>query len=150
MMWRESTTGDRAVLVGSALCGGVLILATPSSTSTVVLYLTVTALSLVFAVTYGLRSNWRATAAGRALMYVTLSFASFGAYVLASYYFGPFCYRDTVRDLLLLGLAVVFVNLNLTLRRAQRIKDEAQAQEWANLQGSAPDRQVADHEGQSE
>lgn len=75
----------------------------------------------MFVAGYGLRSEWRATAAGRAVMRLMLCIAGIctqGVATIVSDYGYPG--RDVIRPLLLLGVGLAVLDMWWQLRRVQR------------------------------
>lgn len=80
-----------------------------------------TVLAAVFTVLYGVRSRWRATAAGRALLYIAAVMTLVGAQVCLSAWVGAdYPGREVLRTALYLGVAVTMLNMLVTLYRVQR------------------------------
>lgn len=73
----------------------------------------------LFAGLYFFRSNWRATLAGRALLYSKLSLLAICAYGSAALTLDDFPVRDWVRLTVYLVVALTQLNLLLTLLRFQ-------------------------------
>lgn len=120
-MW-HSRVQTRLFVCAVALAGFVFIGVADRRLAGQVLYCTVTILAFVFTLLYAGRSNWRETAGGRSLLYVVAMFAIFSAWVSVSFWLGQTYTeaKDAVRGFLLVGVVVVFVNLNITLHRIQR------------------------------
>lgn len=66
-----------------------------------------TALTAAFCLVYALRSNWRATAPGRALMYLNLTLAGMGLNATAGHLIDHYGAHDEVRAALLVVMFVV-------------------------------------------
>lgn len=122
----DSKTNTRLALAALALAGFVFIGVVDRRLAGQVLYCTVTILAVIFSLLYAGRSNWRETAGGRALLYVVTMFGIFSAWVSMSFWLGQTYteFKDVVRGILLVGVALVFVNLNITLFRLQRSRLE--------------------------
>lgn len=127
----DSKTNSRLALTALALAGFVFIGVVDRRLAGQVLYCTVTILAFIFSLLYAGRSNWRETAAGRALLYVVTMFGIFSAWVSMSFWLGQTYteFKDVVRGILLVGVAVVFVNLNITLFRLQRSRSAQKRQD---------------------
>ncbi|UGT65341.1 hypothetical protein LTT66_18395 [Nocardia gipuzkoensis] len=113
---------NHVVLAVSSAAGiGAYFLA-PNRETVVAGYLAAIALlGWIFVLTYGVRSHWRATAAGRGVMRLmlclTLICTQGMATILSDYSYPG---RDIIRPLLLLGVALAILDLLLTLVRIQR------------------------------
>lgn len=80
-----------------------------------------------FVCAYGLRSKWRATAAGRGVMRLILCLTVIctqGMVTILTEYSYPG--REVIRPLLLLGIALTILDLLLTLLRVQRTRSNIQ------------------------
>ncbi len=74
-----------------------------------------------FCTIYYFRSNWRATAAGRSMMWVVFSLWTLVTWLFAQWIFkDAIPYRNTLRNVLYLTLMLAYFRLNLVLRRVQR------------------------------
>lgn len=78
-----------------------------------------TVLAAAFCLVYALRSNWRATAPGRALMYLNLTLSGLGANALADHLLGTFGPYQGLRAVLLLAMFGVLARQLRVLRQAQ-------------------------------
>lgn len=78
-----------------------------------------TVLTAAFCIVYALRSNWRATAPGRALMYLNLTLAGMGANSLAGHLSDEYGAYEPLRAVLLLAGAAVLVRQLKVLWEAQ-------------------------------
>lgn len=112
-----STTTLRVVFVG--LLGVPFLLIDPTLAANI-LFTLFTLSAWGFVVLYALRSNWRATRAGRTVMYLAGSFAAVGSQVAVSIWLGSdYPGRDFVRLSLYYGIALTMLNLTWTLWRYQ-------------------------------
>ena len=112
-----------------ALSGFALIGLADPNVSGQILYSVTTVMAFAFAYIYASGSNWRATAPGRALLYLVGMFASFLAWVSVSFWIGQ-NYEDTksiIRGVLLVVLIVLFVNLVDIVWRMQRYQVDQDA-----------------------
>lgn len=111
-----------ALLVSATAVGSVALAVEPDRDliGNAILVL-LASLSWVFVVVYGLRSSWRATPSGRAVMVLVTCIGAIctqGAVAIFTDYTYPG--RDIIRPLLLLGVAVAVLDLLITLVRIQR------------------------------
>ena len=74
----------------------------------------------IFVALYGFRSNWRATAAGRAVMGLVACIALICTQATLTIVFGEFPGRPAVRLILIGSVGITLMNLLLTLVAAQR------------------------------
>lgn len=115
---------NHVVVAVATIAGATTYLVAPSREMVANWFLGVIAvLGWVFMIAYGLRSNWRATAAGRGVMRLMLCLAAIcthGVVTILTDYSYPG--RDYIRPLLLLGIALAVLDLLLTLIRIQRSK----------------------------
>lgn len=120
------TTNNRWVILLVVVAGLVFVSLTDSRTTALVMYGVLTLLACTFTALYASRSNWRATEPGRALLYLVAMFATLAFWLAVSFWLGT-RYGDaknTVREILLIVLIVMFLNLVLTLRRIQQFRVE--------------------------
>jgi len=75
--------------------------------------------SFVFPGAYLARSNWRATRAGRSMLYLSIALAALLSLNFASIYFNEYPGRGTVRSLVYLTLVLTYLGLIRTLIRVQ-------------------------------
>lgn len=119
---RRALSGRRAAFV-MTMCfffGMLIILTAEIETATSAYIVTMTIASGVFVILYGLRSRWRDTQPGRALMYTNLAFFALGMQICFSVLLGTeYWGRGVMRLFLYMGLALTMINLNLTLFRIQ-------------------------------
>lgn len=114
----------RRVLVATAVLNAVIALtATPLlgvrfAANIFLALLTVKA--VVFVVLYAARSNWRATAAGRAVMALIACLGTICAIGVVSAFLGDYPGRAYVRLSAFIAIGLVLMNLLLTLVEAQR------------------------------
>jgi len=111
-----------ALLVSATAAGSAALVLEPDRdlVGNVILVI-LASLSWVFVVVYGLRSRWRATSSGRAVMILVTCIGAIctqGAIAIFTDYTYPG--RDIIRPLLLLGVAVAVFDLLLTLVRIQQ------------------------------
>jgi hypothetical protein len=95
-----------AFMVLGFVSGAVLIQFADARTEARVLLCAMTVLCLGFSIQYAVRSPWRSTQGGKALMYTTASLGVLGLYLLCSWVFGAFQYRDELRSYLFLFLVL--------------------------------------------
>lgn len=119
---RRALSGRRAIFA-MAMCfffGMWLILTAEIETATNAYIVTMTVASGIFVVLYGVRSRWRETQPGRALMYTNLAFFALGLQICFSVLLGTeYWGRGVMRLFLYMSLALTMINLNLTLFRVQ-------------------------------
>jgi ABC-type Fe3+ transport system permease subunit len=113
-----------ALLVSATTAGSVALAIEPDRdlVGNAILAL-VASLSWVFVVVYGVRSQWRATSSGRAVMVLVTCIGAIctqGAAAIFTDYSYPG--REIIRPLLLLGVAVAVLDLLITLVRIQRVE----------------------------
>jgi hypothetical protein len=113
---------NHVVLAVSTAAGLAAFFAVPDREDAATGFLAVIALlGWAFVLTYGLRSRWRSTAAGRGVMRLmlclTLICTQGMATILSDYSYPG---RDIIRPILLLGVALAILDLLLTLVRIQR------------------------------
>lgn len=113
---------NHAVLAFFTLVGVLAYVFAPDRDVVASVYLAcIAGLSWLFVATYGVGSNWLATAAGRGLMRLMLCMALIctqGLITILTDYSYPG--REVIRPLLLLGIGLTVLDLWLTLRRIQR------------------------------
>ena len=80
-----------------------------------------TGLSWGFSLLYAARSNWRATQAGKALMYTSAALAMLGTQVLTVWWFGDYPFRDDVRNATLILLILTLLYRIIVLLRFQNL-----------------------------
>ena len=118
-----TTRWNRAFIAAMATVGLVALVLMPDSEVVATGFLAAIAVfGWLFVAVYGLRSAWRATAAGRGVMRLMLCLTVICtqglATILTDYSYPG---RDVVRPLLLLGIALATADLFLTLIRVQRL-----------------------------
>lgn len=120
--WTWATTRGRWIMVAAALTGFVFMGVADPRLAGQVLYSTMTILAFAFTLMYASRSNWRSTAPGRALLYLVAMFATLSAWLSVSFWIGDNFTdaKSIVREVLLVVLIVMFINLLITLRRIQQ------------------------------
>jgi hypothetical protein len=116
-----TTPKDKAVLAACTVVGGGWLIVSDSRISILGLLMVMFFGLGWFTFAYALRSAWRATTAGRALLYLIGSFWALVTWILCAWAFGdslPF--RDGVREVMFLALTIAILHINLVLRRAQK------------------------------
>lgn len=118
-MYRKTGTRHKAA-VGALFVAGVVvnILLNPPS-STIIFVGAMAAFTTVFTISYGLRSRWRLTPAGRAQFWAYASFSALAIWIMIGLFTGPWQYRNEVRDWLFLGFALGTANLVFALWSVQ-------------------------------
>ncbi|WP_342800960.1 hypothetical protein [Nocardia sp. No.11] len=115
---------NRAAVVVAALAGLIAFLLVPDREALATGFLgAIGALGWAFVAVYGIRSNWRSTAAGRGVMRLVLCLTVIctqGMVTILTDYSYPG--REVIRPLLLLGIALAILDLLLTLVRVQRAR----------------------------
>lgn len=121
-MYSRAGKASRAVLFLSMAVGVFLMFLIQERRVALLLFIGVTwAETTFFVVMYGLRSNWRETAGGRALLWWSFSFWTLMTWILIGVVLrSDFPFKDDIREFLYMGFAVGLLNLNLTLLRIQR------------------------------
>ncbi len=113
---------NRAAVALAALAGLVAFWLVPDREALATGFLgAIAALGWAFVGVYGIRSNWRSTAAGRGVMRLVLCLTVIctqGLVTVLTDYSYPG--REVIRPLLLLGIALAILDLLLTLVRLQR------------------------------
>ncbi|AHH16601.1 putative membrane protein [Nocardia nova SH22a] len=110
------------VLIAAALAGLLALYVAPDRETVGNSILAALAVvSWLFVAVYGLRSQWRATASGRAIMRLVMCIGLICTQGITAV-LTDFGYpgRDIIRPLLLLGVAVAVLDLLITLVRIQR------------------------------
>lgn len=92
-------------LLGNIMVGGIAVL------------------SWLFVILYGVRSDWRSTQPGRAIMYAMASLALFTSQVTVTVWMTDYPFRSEVRGVLYTFLALMLLNLVVTLLLSQRKED---------------------------
>lgn len=107
--------------VGVLFVAGVIvnILLNPPS-STIIFIGAMAAFTSIFTVSYGVRSRWRLTPAGRAQFWAYASFSTLAIWIMVGLVTGPWQYRNEVRDWLFLGFALAAANLVFALWGVQQ------------------------------
>lgn len=113
---------NRAAVVLAAVAGLLAFLFVPDREALATGFLgAIAVLGWTFVAIYGIRSNWRSTAAGRGVMRLVLCLTVIctqGLVTVLTDYSYPG--REVIRPLLLLGIALTILDLLLTLVRLQR------------------------------
>lgn len=121
MFGRLFTThrGHDVIIAASALCGLILILLVDNPRTGTIVFLAVTAVeSGVFALVYGLRSDWRRADAARAVFWAVFTYFWVAAQLLTMYIWPQrFWWTYDLRELLYLAFALAGLNLVLTMVR---------------------------------
>ena len=107
------------VLLGFLACVGVVVVFDPE-TEVRVLSVAMTVFAWVFVGLYGLRSNWRATDAGRTMMYTGAAWGLLGTYACASWVFGTYPFRNELRAAVVALLVLTLVHRIAVLWRIQQ------------------------------
>ena len=112
----------RAVIIAFALLGlGVLVFVDDPKTAGNILILFASVCSTLFSVFYAIRSNWRATEAGKSLVYVSTSFAALGWFLAISLWWSnDFPFREPIRLVLYWALALSMLHRLLVWFEIQR------------------------------
>ncbi|WP_342659433.1 hypothetical protein Rruber_02663 [Rhodococcus ruber] len=110
----------RAAMCAAALFGIVIIIGFDPETEARILVTAMTILSWLFAVSYAIRSDWRATQAGRSVMATTVCLALLGTQIMSVWWFGNYPGRTEVRDIVVLGLTLTILHRTLVLWQIQR------------------------------
>lgn len=114
--WRH-----RAVMALAATAGIVAsIVIDDRKTAALVFLGAVFVFGAYFIVSYGFWSNWRATIVGRAMFWLATSFFSLVAWLMIGWVAPGFPFRDDIRELLYLFFALMFLQMDLTLRSVQK------------------------------
>lgn len=109
------------VLFVVALLGTALLFLEDLSTAANVLLLAATSAAGLFSLAYAVRSKWRATMPGRALLYSSLAFFTLGVQASLSIWVGSeYGGWGAIRFSLYLVLALTSINMLLTLLHVQR------------------------------
>ncbi|MFZ2528426.1 MAG: hypothetical protein WAX14_12335 [Rhodococcus sp. (in: high G+C Gram-positive bacteria)] len=109
----------RAALAAAAVVGVGVIVLCPPRIEAQVLIMSMTVLAIMFVVSYAIRSPWRATQAGRSMMATTVALAAIGAQQSSVWLFGDYAWRNEVRAVVLLALALTLLHRLLVLWRIQ-------------------------------
>lgn len=113
---------NRAAVALAAVAGLLAFLFVPDREALATGFLgAIAVLGWTFVAIYGIRSNWRSTAAGRGVMRLVLCLTVIctqGLVTVLTDYSYPG--REVIRPLLLLGIALAILDLLLTLVRLQR------------------------------
>lgn len=111
--------GNRILTGTAALVGLLLVILVDHPRTGTIVFLAVTAVeSGVFSLIYGLRSDWRAAPAARAVFWAVLAYFGVAAHLLTMYIWPVrFWWTDDLRQMLYLGLALAYLNLVLVLTR---------------------------------
>lgn len=119
-----TTLWNRLVLATVAIVGLIALVLVPDREAVATGFLAAIALTgWAFVGAYGIRSNWRSTAAGRGVMRLMLCLTVIctqGMVTILTDYSYPG--REVIRPLLLLGIALAVLDLLLTLVRLQRAR----------------------------
>jgi hypothetical protein len=116
------STRTNRVIFGTALVLNVLLLIfLPVRDAANVLLITIAVKSTALTALYGIRSPWRTTSAGRALLLLVSSIAAIttqGAVTILTH--ADYPYRDQIRDALFVYVALALLWLLLTVFRIQQ------------------------------
>jgi len=107
------------ILSGFLACVGVVVVFDPD-TEVRVLSVAMTVLAWSFVALYALRSNWRATDAGRTLMYTAGALGLLGTYACSSWVFGAYPFRNELRAAVVGLLVLTLVHRIAVLWRIQQ------------------------------
>lgn len=107
------------ILLGFLACVGVVVVFDPQ-TEVRVLAVAMTILAWTFVSLYGLRSNWRATDAGKTMMYTGAAYGLLGTYACSSWLFGDYAGRNELRALVVGLLVLTLVHRIAVLWRIQQ------------------------------
>lgn len=110
----------RVIMMIAALLGVGVVAYFDPVTEAKILITSMTVLAWAFCLLYGIRSNWRATQAGRGYMYTSAALALLGTQLLTVWWLGNYEYRNEVRSLVLVALVLTLLYRILVLEAIQR------------------------------
>lgn len=110
----------RTSIAFAALLGiGAIIVLEPDSEARL-LVTAMTILAWMFALSYAVRSQWRATGIGRSVMATTVCLALLGSQLMSRWWFGAYPWHNEVRAVIVLALTLTILHRLLVLWRIQR------------------------------
>lgn len=118
---RKTSVRHKAIILTALAAGAMVNLLTDDTRITTIVWSAVAgAFASIYSGMYMARSAWWLTPAGRAQLWVKLSFSILMIWITLGLAFGPWPGREEVRDWLFLGFAVASGNVALTLWGVQR------------------------------
>ena len=123
----RKTVGTAAIvgLIVGLVLGGV-----PDNQFGNVMVCFVAALSWLFCLLYGVRSDWRATQPGRSIMYAVASLGAVTTQVSLSLWWQDYPLRADLRAVIYTGLALTVLNMIVVLLLSQRREDADGKYKW--------------------
>ena len=107
------------ILLGFLACVGVVVVFDPN-TEVGILSVALMLASWTFVLLYGLRSNWRATDAGRTMMYTGAALGLLSTYACSSWVLGPYPFRFELRSAVVALLVLTLVHRIAVLWQIQQ------------------------------